>query len=56
MAHTSMFVGDVIVGHGVTPLIGDAQDLGCGTADGNQMVEAVQTLMAEFMLSSEKRH
>jgi shikimate dehydrogenase len=46
----------MIAGHGVTPLIGAAQDLGCGTADGIQMVDAVQTLMADFMLSSDNRH
>lgn len=47
---SSMFVGDVIAGHGVTPFIAAAQDLGCGTATGGHMVEAVQDLMADFML------
>jgi shikimate dehydrogenase len=47
---SSMFVGDVIAGHGVTPFIGAAQANGCKTADGGHMVEAVQDLMADFML------
>jgi hypothetical protein len=29
-----------------------AQDAGCNTAGGDDMVEAVQNLMAEFMLGS----
>jgi shikimate dehydrogenase len=45
-----MFVGDVIAGHGVTLLIEAAQAAGCKTANGGQMVEAVQDLMADFML------
>lgn len=47
---SSMFVGDVIGGHGTTPFIAAAQDAGCRTADGGDMVRAVQTLMADFML------
>ena len=47
----SMFVGDVIAGHGVTPLLATAQALGCRTADGEDMVEAAQDLMADFFLS-----
>jgi len=47
---SSMFVGDVIAGHGVTPFIGAAKAAGCKTADGGDMVEAVQDLMAGFML------
>ncbi len=46
----SMFVGDVIAGHGVTPFIAAAREAGCNTADGGDMVEAVQDLMADFML------
>jgi shikimate dehydrogenase len=46
----SMFVGDVIAGHGVTPFIAAAQAAGCQTADGGHMVEAVQDLMADFLL------
>lgn len=48
----SMFVGDVIAGHGVTPLIRAAQEAGCRTADGDQMVEAVQGMMVDYMLGS----
>jgi len=48
----SMFVGDVIAGHGVTPLITAAQAVGCKTASGGHMVEAVQDLMADFMLEA----
>jgi shikimate dehydrogenase len=46
----SMFAGDVIAGHGTTPFIAAAQAVGCGTATGEHMVEAVQDLMADFML------
>jgi shikimate dehydrogenase len=47
---SSMFVGDVIAGHGVTLFIEAAQAAGCKTANGGHMVEAVQDLMADFML------
>jgi shikimate dehydrogenase len=47
---SSMFVGDVIAGHGVTPFLQAAQDAGCKTANGVQMVEAVQEMMLDFML------
>jgi len=47
---SSMFVGDVIAGHGVTPFLEAAQAAGCKTANGGNMVEAVQDLMADFML------
>jgi shikimate dehydrogenase len=46
----SMFVGDVIAGHGTTPFIAAARAAGCGTATGQHMVQAVQDLMADFML------
>jgi shikimate dehydrogenase len=52
LLNSSMFVGDVIAGHGVTPLVRAAQDAGCNTADGDDMVGAVQNLMVEFMLGS----
>jgi shikimate dehydrogenase len=45
-----MFVGDVIAGHGVTPLLQAARAAGCRTANGDQMVEAGQELMRDFML------
>jgi shikimate dehydrogenase len=47
---SSMFVGDVIAGHGVTLFIEAAQAAGCMTANGGQMVEAGQDLMADFMI------
>ena len=50
----SMFVGDVIAGHGETPLLSAARAAGCKTANGDQMVEAVQEMMLEFMLGSGK--
>lgn len=50
LLNPSMFVGDVIAGHGTTPLIRGAQAAGCRTADGSDMVAAGQTLMADFML------
>jgi shikimate dehydrogenase len=51
----SMFVGDVIAGHGTTPFIRAAQATGCMTANGGHMVEAVQGLMADFMLGQQVR-
>lgn len=45
-----MFVGDVIAGHGTTPFLQAAQAAGCKTANGVQMVEAVQEMMLDFML------
>jgi shikimate dehydrogenase len=48
----SMFVGDVIAGHGETPFIKAAKDAGCRVATGVHMVRAVQDLMADFMLDS----
>jgi shikimate dehydrogenase len=47
---TSMFVGDVIAGHGETPFLRAAREAGCKTADGDQMVEAVQEMMLDFMI------
>jgi shikimate dehydrogenase len=49
---SSMFAGDVVAGHGVTPFIRAAQAAGCKTASGGHMVQAVQDLMADFMLST----
>ena len=50
LLHASMFVGDVVAGHGVTPLLQAAQAAGCRTANGVQMVEAGIGLMADFLL------
>ncbi|MET0422530.1 MAG: ThiF family adenylyltransferase [Actinoplanes sp.] len=47
---SSMFVGDVIAGHGVTPFLAAAQATGCRTASGGDMVEAAQAIMADFMV------
>jgi len=47
---SSMFVGDVVAGHGVTPLLQAAQAAGCKTADGVQMVEAGMEIMPDFLL------
>ena len=47
---SSMFVGDVIAGHGLTPLLAAAEAAGCRTANGGQMVEAVQELMVDFLV------
>jgi shikimate 5-dehydrogenase len=49
----SMFVGDVIAGHGVTLLIKAAESAGCKTANGGHMVEAAQDVMADFMLQKD---
>ncbi len=48
----SMFVGDVIAGHGLTPLVQAARAAGCKTATGVQMVEAVQEIMLDFFLGN----
>lgn len=48
----SMFVGDVIAGHGETPLLAAARAVGCKTANGDQMVEAVQEMMLDFLLGT----
>jgi shikimate dehydrogenase len=40
----------VIAGHGVTPLLIAAQSAGCKTANGVQMVDAVQEMMLDFLL------
>jgi shikimate dehydrogenase len=50
LLRSSMFVGDVIAGHGVTPFLEAAQAAGCKTANGDHMVEAAQDLMVDFML------
>ena len=47
---SSMFVGDVIAGHGQTPFLAAAEAAGCQTANGGQMVEAVQELMVDFLI------
>jgi shikimate dehydrogenase len=52
LLNSSMFVGDVIGGHTTTPFIQAAQDAGCKTADGSDMVAAIQTRMVEFFLGS----
>ena len=46
----SMFVGDVIAGHGLTPFLKAARAAGCRTANGDQMVDAVQEIMLDFFL------
>jgi len=46
----SMFVGDVIAGHGETAFLATARAAGCKTANGDQMVEAAQEMMLDFFL------
>ena len=46
---SSIFVGDVVAGHGVTPFLRAAQSTGCKTADGSQMVAAGISLMLDFL-------
>ena len=50
LLRSSMFVGDVIAGHGVTPFLQTAEADGCKTAGGGHMVEAALDVMADFML------
>ncbi len=45
----AMFVGDVVAGHGETPLIQAARAAGCRTADGDAMVIAVLDVMCDFL-------
>jgi shikimate dehydrogenase len=45
----SMFVGDVVAGHGETALIKAAREAGCRTADGDAMVIAVLDVMCDFL-------
>jgi len=47
---SSMFVGDVVAGHGVTPFLQAARAIGCKTADGFQMVEAGMEIIPDFLL------
>ncbi|HMD20080.1 MAG TPA: hypothetical protein VKH40_07145 [Alloacidobacterium sp.] len=47
---SSMFVGDVVAGHGVTPFLQVARAAGCKTSDGFQMVEAGIEIMPDFLL------
>lgn len=48
---SSMFVGDVIAGHGLTPFLRAAELAGCPTANGGHMVEAAQDVMVEFFVA-----
>jgi shikimate dehydrogenase len=41
----------VIAGHGVTPLLRAAEPAGCKTTNGAQMVNSVQQMMLDFLLS-----
>lgn len=50
----SMFVGDVVAGHGETPLMRAAKAAGCRTADGDDMVIAVLDVMCDFLLDAWK--
>src|SRR6266850_3763921 len=50
LLRSSMFVGDVIAGHGMTPFLQAAMAAGCKIANGDQMVEAVQEMMLDFMI------
>lgn len=50
---SSMFVGDVIAGHGETALIRAAHAAGCKTANGDDMVEAVLGITVDFMNARE---
>jgi shikimate dehydrogenase len=48
----TMSVGDVISGHGLTPLLAAAEAASCHTANGGHMVQAAQDLMADFLLQT----
>lgn len=51
---SSMFVGDVVAGHGETKIIKAAKAAGCKTADGDDMVVAVLDVMCDFVLEAWK--
>lgn len=51
---SAMFVGDVVAGHGETPLMKAARAAGCRTADGDAMVVAVLDVMCDFVLEAWK--
>jgi shikimate dehydrogenase len=55
LLQASMFVGDVVAGHGETPLIRAARDAGCSTAAGDDMIDALQSLIADFFLDGSIR-
>lgn len=48
LLRAEMFVGDVIAGHGETPLLRAAHEAGCRTANGDHMVEAVLDITADY--------
>jgi len=48
----TMFVGDVVAGHGETAFIRAARMAGCPTADGDAMVFAVLDVMCDFLEQS----
>jgi shikimate dehydrogenase len=50
----SMFVGDVVAGHGETKIIKAAKAAGCKIADGDAMVVAVLDVMCDFLLEAWK--
>jgi shikimate dehydrogenase len=45
----TVFVGDVVAGHGETALMKAARQAGCKTADGDAMVVAVLDVMCDFL-------
>ena len=47
---SDMFVGDVVAGRGVTPLLPAARAAGCRTADGVAMVDAGMDIILAFLL------
>lgn len=49
---SSMFIGDVVAGHGETPIIKAARKAGCRTANGDDMVVAVLDVMCDFLLDA----
>ena len=50
LLRADMFVGDVVAGHGETAFLRAARAAGCRTANGDQMVDAVQEIMIDFMM------
>jgi len=47
---SSMFVGDVVAGYGITSFLQAARAPGCKTCDGVQMIEAGNDIMPDFLL------
>lgn len=51
---SSMFVGCVITKPAVSPIVAAAREIGCRTSTGNEMYEALQAEMVDFLAGGER--